>query len=204
MWNLLSRADLAVGRLDGSTKTLPNPELFVFRYVRREAVLSSPIEGTQASLMDVLEFEAQAAESGHPEDVAEVLNYVAAIGDDDVWDLTATLREPDDADRQYADQQKAGRRDLPIGFADHEISVTLIPLSPALRIWIRGHVSAFGDPRIVRARAVDFVFVGVGGTADCVPLVCQREASRRSRRLSVCARFDRSIAFSHGDRAPHI
>ncbi|MFZ0887940.1 MAG: Fic family protein [Candidatus Binataceae bacterium] len=79
MWNLLSKADLALGRLDGSTETLPNPDLFVFMYVRREAVLSSQIEGTQASLIDVLEFEAQAAEPGHPEDVAEVVNYVAAM-----------------------------------------------------------------------------------------------------------------------------
>ena len=79
MWNLLSQADLAVGRLDGSTETLPNPDLFVFMYVRREAVLSSQIEGTQASLIDVLEFEAQATEPGHPEDVAEVVNYVAAM-----------------------------------------------------------------------------------------------------------------------------
>jgi len=81
MWNLLSKADLAVGRLDGSTETLPNPDLFVFMYVRREAVLSSQIEGTQASLIDVLEFEAQAAEPGQPEDVAEVVNYVAAMNE---------------------------------------------------------------------------------------------------------------------------
>jgi len=79
MWNLLSKADLAVGRLDGSAETLPNPDLFVFMYVRREAVLSSQIEGTQASLIDVLQFEAQALEPGHPEDVAEVVNYVAAM-----------------------------------------------------------------------------------------------------------------------------
>ena len=72
---------MAVGRLDGSTETLPNPDLFVFMYVRREAVLSSQIEGTQASLIDVLEFEAQAAEPGQPEDVAEVVNYVAAMND---------------------------------------------------------------------------------------------------------------------------
>jgi Fic family protein len=79
MWNLLSKADLAVGRLDGSTETLPNPDLFVFMYVRREAVLSSQIEGTQASLIDVLEFEAEAAEPGRPDDVGEVVNYVAAM-----------------------------------------------------------------------------------------------------------------------------
>ncbi|MEO3704611.1 Fic/DOC family N-terminal domain-containing protein [Trichormus azollae] len=62
MWQILSQADLALGRLDGSTDALPNPDLFVFMYVRTEAVFSSQIEGTQASLMDVLEFEAKALE----------------------------------------------------------------------------------------------------------------------------------------------
>lgn len=47
---LLSQADRALGRLDGSVETLPNPDLFVFMYVRKEAVLSSQIEGTQSSL----------------------------------------------------------------------------------------------------------------------------------------------------------
>ena len=70
MLTLLSQADRALGRLDGSTEMLPNPDLFVFMYVRKEAVLSSQIEGTQASLMDVLEFEAQTLEPGRPQDVA--------------------------------------------------------------------------------------------------------------------------------------
>ena len=52
MWTLLSQADRALGRLDGSTEMLPNPNLSVFMYVRKEAVLSSQIEGIQASLMD--------------------------------------------------------------------------------------------------------------------------------------------------------
>src|SRR5829696_687052 len=51
---LLSRADRALGRLDGSIVTLPNPDLLVFMYVRKEAVLSSQIEGTQSSLQDLL------------------------------------------------------------------------------------------------------------------------------------------------------
>lgn len=46
MWNLLSQADRALGRMDGATDALPNPDLFVFMYVRKEAVLSSQIEGT--------------------------------------------------------------------------------------------------------------------------------------------------------------
>ena len=79
LWHLVSQADRALGRLDGSTESLPNPDLFVFMYVRKEAVLSSQIEGTQASLIDVLEFEADALTPGHPQDVEEVVNYVAAM-----------------------------------------------------------------------------------------------------------------------------
>jgi Fic family protein len=75
---ILSRADRAVGRLDGCAETLPNSELFVFMYIRKEAVLSSQIEGTQASLMDVLEFEAAAREAT-TKDVGDVFNYVAAM-----------------------------------------------------------------------------------------------------------------------------
>ena len=79
MWNLLSQADRALGRLDGATDALPNPDLFVFMYVRKEAVLSSQIEGTQASLIDVLEFESQTLDPDNPQDVAEVVNYIAAV-----------------------------------------------------------------------------------------------------------------------------
>lgn len=76
----LSEADRALGRLDGSVQTLPNPELFVFMYVRKEAVLSSQIEGTQSSLQDLLAAEAELfGADGRPGDVGEVVNYVAAM-----------------------------------------------------------------------------------------------------------------------------
>src|SRR5216683_1902274 len=75
----LSRADHELGRLVGATEILPNPDLFVRMYVRREAVLSSQIEGTQASLMDVLEYEAMRSHSERRVDVQEVSNYVAAL-----------------------------------------------------------------------------------------------------------------------------
>jgi Fic family protein len=94
MWNLLSQADRALGRLDGATDALPNPDLFVFMYVRKEAVLSSQIEGTQASLIDVLEFESQALEPDNPQDVAEVVNYISAInhGLERLKELPVSLR----------------------------------------------------------------------------------------------------------------
>lgn len=79
MHALLSRADRALGRLDGSISSLPNPDLFVLMYVRKEAVLSSQIEGTQASLADVLEAEARVIGRQPPRDVDEVLNYVSAM-----------------------------------------------------------------------------------------------------------------------------
>lgn len=76
---LLSRADVALGRLDGAAAILPNPDFFVGMYVRQEAVLSSQIEGTQASLADVLEFEIDEQGRESPKDVAEVVNYVRAM-----------------------------------------------------------------------------------------------------------------------------
>ena len=94
MWALLSQADRALGRLDGATDALPNPDLFVFMYVRKEAVLSSQIEGTQASLIDILEFESQSLEPDNPQDVAEVVNYIAAVnhGLDRLPSLPVSLR----------------------------------------------------------------------------------------------------------------
>lgn len=76
---LLSEADRALGRLDGSIQTLPHPDLFVYMYVRKEAVLSSQIEGTQSSLQDVLAAEASILSPHRPKDVDEVVNYVHAM-----------------------------------------------------------------------------------------------------------------------------
>src|SRR5258705_9060205 len=77
--SLLSQADLALGRLDGSILTLPDPDLFVFMYVRKEAVLSSQIEGTQSSLQDVLAAEAKILAPDRPADTNEVVHYVNAM-----------------------------------------------------------------------------------------------------------------------------
>ena len=76
---LLSQADLALGRLDGSIQTLPQPDLFVLMYIRKEAVLSSQIEGTQSSLQDLLAAEARIFAPNRPNDVDEVVNYISAM-----------------------------------------------------------------------------------------------------------------------------
>jgi Fic family protein len=75
----LENAVLALGRLDGVSTLLPDPDLFLYAYVRKEAVLSSQIEGTQSSLSDLLIFELDEAPGAPIDDVVEVSNYVAAL-----------------------------------------------------------------------------------------------------------------------------
>ncbi|MCY3748090.1 MAG: Fic family protein [Chloroflexi bacterium] len=75
----LEQALLALGRLDSITTLLPDPDFFIYSYVRKEAVLSSQIEGTQSSLSDLLLHELDQAPGVPSEDVAEVSNYVAAL-----------------------------------------------------------------------------------------------------------------------------
>ena len=92
---LLSRADHALGRLDGSVATLPNPDFLVFMYVRKEAVLSSQIEGTQSSLQDLLAAQSELFDLAElPRDVDEVINYVAAMryGLQRLGDLPVSVR----------------------------------------------------------------------------------------------------------------
>ncbi len=75
----LDRAHVAIGRLDGVSTVLPDPHLFLYAYVRKEAVLSSQIEGTQSSLSDLMLFELDEAPGVPFDDVVEVSNYVAAL-----------------------------------------------------------------------------------------------------------------------------
>jgi Fic family protein len=76
---LIEKANRALGRLDGITSILPSPPLFLFMYVRKEALLSSQIEGTQSSLSDLLLFENDQIPLVAIDDVREVSNYVAAM-----------------------------------------------------------------------------------------------------------------------------
>jgi Fic family protein len=76
---LLDRANQALGRLDGMTLLLPDPDTLLYTYVRKEAVLSSQIEGTQSSLSDLLLFENDEAPGVPMEDVRETANYLSAM-----------------------------------------------------------------------------------------------------------------------------
>ena len=90
----LSLAERALGRLDGITMLLPRQELFLYMYVRKEAVLSSQIEGTQSTLTDLLRFETE-AQAGEPiDDIREVSNYVDAMtyGLERLQELPLSLR----------------------------------------------------------------------------------------------------------------
>lgn len=85
---LLDDALLSLGRLDSVSSLLPDTQLFLYTYVRKEAVLSSQIEGTQSSLSDLLAFEARAEPGAPINDVQEVSSYVAALN----WGLLELQR----------------------------------------------------------------------------------------------------------------
>lgn len=77
--DLIEKANRGLGRLDGVARIFPDPELFLYMYVRKEALLSSQIEGTQSSFSDLLLFEAKEAPGVPLDDVEEVSHYVAAM-----------------------------------------------------------------------------------------------------------------------------
>jgi Fic family protein len=79
LYQRLDRANQALGRLDGLTTLLPDTKFFLYLYIRKEALLSSQIEGTQSSFSDLLLFEHDAEPSVPIDDVEEVSNYVAAM-----------------------------------------------------------------------------------------------------------------------------
>ena len=91
---VLGRANLALGRLDGVVNVIPDPDFFVGMYVRREAVLSSQIEGTQSTLEDLLEVELEPDARHAASDVGDIVNYVAAMnyGLERLGELPLSLR----------------------------------------------------------------------------------------------------------------
>ena len=92
--SLLSKADLALGRLDGVADILPDVAFFILMYLRKEATLSSQIEGTQATFVDVLKAEAKIEDSEIHKDVDEILNYISTLnfGIDKSQQLPLSLR----------------------------------------------------------------------------------------------------------------
>lgn len=79
LYPLLDKANAALGQLDGMSLVLPDRSLFLYMYIRKEAVLSSQIEGTQSSLSDLLLFENEETPGAPIDDVSEVSNYVTAM-----------------------------------------------------------------------------------------------------------------------------
>lgn len=112
MIGLLSEADRCLGRLDGITQVLPNPDLFVAMYVKKEALLSSQIEGTQASLIDVLDI-AESKEKINEKPIEEVVNYVGAMnyGLNRLKDLPVSLRLLKEIHRILLDGVRGGEKD---------------------------------------------------------------------------------------------
>ncbi|CUX52964.1 Fic family protein [Agrobacterium tumefaciens] len=109
----LSLAERALGRLDGITMLLPRQELFLYMYVRKEAVLSSQIEGTQSTLSDLLRFETE-AQAGQPvDDIREVSNYVDAMmyGLERLETLPMSLRLIREMHGKLLDSGRGGTKD---------------------------------------------------------------------------------------------
>ena len=75
----LSQAEHALDRLNGSIQTVPQPDQFVFMYIRHEAVVSSKIDGVKSSLLDFLASEAQISKNKYSQDILAVSNYITAM-----------------------------------------------------------------------------------------------------------------------------
>lgn len=100
--SLLSQADLALGRLDGVADILPNVDFFILMYLRKEATLSSQIEGTQATFVDVLKADAKIEDSEIHKDVDEIMNYISTLnfGIDKSQQIPLSLRLIKDMHRE--------------------------------------------------------------------------------------------------------
>ena len=110
--SLLSEADRALARLDGITTVLPNPDLFIAMYVKKEALLSSQIEGTQASLEGILEFEADLIPKENVNEIKEVINYIRALnyGIERLKELPMSLRLIKEIHRTLLEETRGAHR----------------------------------------------------------------------------------------------
>ncbi len=112
LYPLLDQASTAIGRLDGMSMVLPDPSLFLYMYIRKEAVLSSQIEGTQSSLSDLLLFETEEAPGAPLDDVTEVSCYVSAMnyGLERLKDFPMSLRLIREIHAQLMNNARGGNK----------------------------------------------------------------------------------------------
>lgn len=112
LYPLLDKANTAIGRLDGMSMVLPDSSLFLYMYVRKEAVLSSQIEGTQSSLSDLLLFETQEAPGVPIDDISEVSCYVGAMhyGLERVKEFPLSLRLIKEIHAQLMNNARGGNK----------------------------------------------------------------------------------------------
>jgi len=112
LYPLLDQASTAIGRLDGMSIVLPDPSLFLYMYIRKEAVLSSQIEGTQSSLSDLLFFETGGAPGAPMNDVTEVSCYVSAMnyGLERLKDFPMSLRLIREIHAQLMNNARGGNK----------------------------------------------------------------------------------------------
>ncbi|TAH36151.1 MAG: Fic family protein [Alphaproteobacteria bacterium] len=113
LYALLEQANTALGRLDSISVVLPDPSLFLYMYIRKEAVLSSQIEGTQSSLSDLLLFESEQAAGVPIDDVTEVSCYVTAMnyGLQRLQELPLSLRLLREIHAKLMSNARGGRKD---------------------------------------------------------------------------------------------
>lgn len=152
--NILSEADRAIGRLDGIGRMLPNPDLFITMYMKKEAVLSSQIEGIQTTFPDLLESEGGKPLNELPEDLGEVVNYISAskiglrmikekpISISLIKDIHAVLLR----DIRGYDRDPGRFRDRPVGIGPPGCdlhSATFIPPSPSEVMRLMEELSVF-------------------------------------------------------------
>ena len=112
LYPLLDQANIAIGRLDGMSTTLSDASLFLYMYIRKEAVLSSQIEGTQSSLYDLLQFETTGTTGQPIDDVTEVVCYVSAMnyGLERIRELPLSLRLIREIHAQLMNNARGGRK----------------------------------------------------------------------------------------------
>ncbi|MBL4747904.1 MAG: Fic family protein [Magnetovibrio sp.] len=112
LYPLLDQANTALGRLDGMSMVLPDSSLFLYMYIRKEAVLSSQIEGTQSSLSDLLLFETEEALGAPMDDVVEVSCYVSAMnyGLERLKDFPMSLRLIREIHAKLMDNARGGNK----------------------------------------------------------------------------------------------